>query len=148
MDIQLLRILVREGEINELLLRYVPPEAAVQNLHVRLTPDGVVVAGDYPTFMVKMAFETLWAVSAADGKVLARLGSVKVAGLPAGMLRGVLLRVIRDATAQQQGIHVEGEAISIDVGEVLKSRQIPVGVQVTAVRCGAGELTIEAGNPV
>jgi hypothetical protein len=148
MDIQLLRILVREEEVNQHLPQLLPPESSVQNLRVRLTPEGVVVQGDYPTFMVKVSFETLWAVSVADGKVQARLASVKVAGLPAGMLRKVLLRALHDETSQLPGVLVEEEALWIDVAELLKARHIPLTLRVTAVRCGTGEAVIEAGNPV
>jgi hypothetical protein len=147
MDILALRVLVHEDEVNQHLPQLIPADAGVQNLRVRLTPEGVVVQGEYPTFMVKMSFETQWELAVARGLVQARLGSIKVAGLPAKLLRGVLMKVIRDATAPHQGVHVEEEALCIDVAKVLQAKQIPVHVQVTAVRCGPGHLVIEAGEP-
>jgi hypothetical protein len=147
MDILALRLLVRENEVNELLPTLIPTEAAVQNLRVRLTPEGLVVQGEYPTFMVKMAFETLWQLSVAAGVVHARLASVKVAGLPATLLRGVLLKVLRDVTAQHAGLRVDGETLCIDVSQALKARKIPANLQVTSLHCGAGEALIEAGLP-
>jgi hypothetical protein len=146
MEIQTLRALVREDEINELLPRVLPPDAAVENLRVRLTPAGVVVVGDYPTFMLKMSFETLWEVSGDAGVVQARLADVKVAGLPATLLRGVLLKVLRDVTAQQAGVSVEEDRVRVDVPQLLQARQVPLQIHLTAVRCGPGTLVIEADS--
>jgi hypothetical protein len=146
MDIQALRVRVREDEINQHLPQLVPPDAGVQNLRVHLTPEGLVVLGEYPTFMLKMSFETLWELSVAGGVVAARLASVKVAGLPAKLLRGVLLKVIRDATASQPGICVQEESVCVDVAALLKEKKIPVTVELNAVRCGCGEVVIEAGG--
>src|SRR5262249_32761204 len=117
------------------------------NLRVRLTPEGVVVQGDYPAFMVKMAFETRWELSVVDGAVQARLASLKVAGLPAALLRGVLMKVIRDVTAEQPGLAVRDESVIVEVAPLLQAKKIPVTVRLTAVRCGAGEVVIEAGGP-
>jgi hypothetical protein len=148
MEIQSLRLLVREEEINQHLPRALPPDAGVENLRVRLTPEGVVVQGEYPTFMLRMSFETLWEITAAAGKVQARLASVKVAGLPATLLRGVLMKMIRDATAGQPGVQVQDECVSVDLRKLLAARQIPVEVHLTTVRPGAGHLLIEAGAPL
>lgn len=145
MDIESLRVVVREDEINEYLPRAVPPDAGVENLHVRLVPEGLVLAGTYPTFLLKMSFETLWEVAAADGQVHARLSSIKVSGLPATLLRGVLLKVVRDMVAKQPGVKVEDDKIIVDVAEVLQDRQVPVRINLTTVRSGTGEMVIEAG---
>jgi hypothetical protein len=146
MEIEALRVRVGEKEVNHHLPGVLPPDVPVENLRVQFTPDGVLVQGDYPAFMVKMAFETLWELSVADGAVQARLASVKVAGLPATLLRGVLLKVIRDVTAQQPGLSVREDSLVVEVAEYLRAKNIPVTIRLTAVRCGAGEVVIEAGN--
>jgi hypothetical protein len=148
MEIQSLRVLVREDEINRHLPRVVPPDAGVENLRVRFVPEGVIVAGEYPTFMLRVSFETLWEVAAAAGKVQAKLASVKVGGLPAKLLRGVLMKAIRDAAANQPGLHVDEEAVSLDPARVLAAHNVPVEVYLTAVRPGPGHLLIEAGAPL
>ncbi len=147
MEIQALRILLREEEINEYLPRVLPPDAAIEKLHIRLTPEGIVVQGEYPALFMKVAFETLWETSVAAGRVQARLANVKVAGLPAGLLRGVLLKVLRDVTAQVPGISVQDESVFVDVGQMLQAKQVPVSVYMTAIRPGEGHATIEAGTP-
>src|SRR3954469_21761959 len=99
MEILALKLFVTEASVNDLLTRFLPGQGSVENLRLRLTPEGVVIQGDYPALLVKMAFETLWEVTAVGGEVRARLAKALVAGMPAGMLRGVLLKVIRDVTA-------------------------------------------------
>jgi hypothetical protein len=148
MEIQALRLLVGEDEINKALPRLIPPDAGIENLRIRLVPEGLVVQGEYPTFMLRMSFETLWEVAAEAGRVRARLSTVKVAGLPATLLRGVLLKVIRDATAQQPGIVVQEDSITVEPAPLLKAKEIPVTLYLTAVRPGLGHLFIEAGPPV
>jgi hypothetical protein len=145
MEILALKLFLTEGEINGLIQKFLPEPGAVENLRVRLTPEGVVVQGDYPTLLVKMAFETLWEVGVAAGEVEARLTSVKVAGLPAGMLRGVLLKVLRDVTAGEAGLEVQDETVRVNVEEMLWAKGLPVRVRLTAVRCSIGTLVIEAG---
>src|SRR4051795_6060323 len=133
MDIQALKLFVTEDEINDLLAKFLPPDLPVQRLSVRLTPEGVVVQGVYPTLLVKMAFETLWEITAAGPEVEARLANVKVAGLPAGKLRGLLVKLIRDATAHEPGVRVRDETIRLDVAEALRSKGLPLQVSFTSV---------------
>jgi uncharacterized protein YpmS len=147
MEIQTLRVLVREEEINQYLPQVVPPDAAVEKLRIRLTPQGVVVQGEYPALFMKVAFETSWETTVSAGQVQARLANVQVAGLPAGLLRGVLLKVIRDVTAQVPGVSVKDESVFLDVGQALLGHQVPVSVYLTAVRLGEGHVVIEAGTP-
>src|SRR5947209_3451336 len=99
MEILALKLLATEGNLNDLLKRFSPAPSPVENLRLRLTPSGVVIEGDYPTLLVKVGFQTLWELSVHGGEVRARLVTIKVAGLSAGMLRGLLLKVIRDLSA-------------------------------------------------
>src|SRR6516164_9835583 len=96
MHIHALRLSVTEQELNELVTDISVGKNPVQNLRVRLTSEGIVVLGEYPTMLMRMAFETLWEVKGIGCIVEARLASVKVSGLPAGMLRAVLLKTLRD----------------------------------------------------
>src|SRR6185437_1258504 len=106
MEIHTLKLSVTEEELNALVRELPPGKNAVENLRVRLTPEGIVILGDYPSMFMKMAFETLWVVKGVGSVVEARLASIKVSGLPAKMLRGVLLKTIRDMTAREPGVQV------------------------------------------
>jgi hypothetical protein len=145
MDIQSLRLRVTDADVKAILARLRPEEMPVENLLVRLTPEGVVVQGDYPALMMKVAFETVWEVSAAGPAVAVRLAHVKVAGLPAGVLRGVLLRMLRDSTATQPAIHVADDTLRVNLEELAQAHGASLCVNLTRVRSGEGWLTVEAG---
>ncbi len=145
MEIQSLRLSVGEDELNELAQELSKDKSAVENLRVRLTPEGVVVLGDYPAMLMKMAFETLWEVSGMGSIVCVRLAAVKVSGVPAGMLRGVLLKTIRDMLAHETGVRVEDDVIRVDLSQHASLQKLRLRIHLTAVRCNLGNLTIEAG---
>ncbi len=145
MEIHSLQLSITEQELNELLAELPSGKSAVENLHVRLTPEGIAVLGDYPTMLMKMAFETWWQVKGIGSIVEARLAAVKVSGLPAGMLRGVLLKTLRDLLAKEPGVRVAEETIHVDLTEHAAARKVRLRINLTSVRCAAGTLMIEAG---
>jgi hypothetical protein len=146
MHIQSLRLRLTDADLQTILARYPPEGGAVENLRVRLTPEGVSVQGDYPALMMKVSFETVWELTAAGPAVVVRLAHVKVAGLPAGVLRGVLLRVVRDAVAAEPGVRLEGETVHVDLEQALKFRGVPFHINLVTVRCGDGWLMVEAAE--
>src|SRR4051812_18237406 len=145
MRIEALKLTLSDGDINGLLEKHLRDSGPVEELRVRLTPEGVMVQGQYPALFMKVSFEMLWELSAAGAEVWARLASVTVGGLPAGMLRGVLLKVFRDSAEEQPGVEVGDESIRIHVEQFLRARGVPVQFHFTALRCGSGSLTLEAG---
>jgi hypothetical protein len=146
MDIQTLQLHVTESDLNQIIARYLPEDGPIEDPRVRLQPEGVLVQGSYPTPLGKMSFETLWSLAASGSTVQARLETLKVAGLPARMLRGVLLKTLRDSAASQPGIRVEGEVVEVDLAEAAHAQGIPLKVKLTAVRCSAASLVVEAGS--
>jgi hypothetical protein len=148
MDIHTLNVSITEEEINTLVAEFPPSDSAVENLRVRLTPEGIVVFGDYPAMLMKMAFETLWEVKGIGSVVEAKLASIKVSGLPAKMLRGVLLKTIRDMTAREPGIRVEDESIRVDLSKHTALQRLRLRVNLIGVRCSLGHLVIEAGPEI
>jgi len=146
MEIQSLKVFVTEDEANDLLARVLPDAEPLEELRVRLTPEGVVVQGSYPAMMFKTSFETLWEVTAAGPELVARLVNVKIAGLPATLFKGALLRMIRDAVANQPGVRVQEEAVRVHVEELARHQGLPLRVRFSAVRCSIASLVLEAGN--
>jgi hypothetical protein len=144
MEIQALKLVVTEADANQLLTEFAPKDIEARNLHVCFTPEGVRVTGDTPALMFTVAFEALWEITLVDSRVVARLAALKVAGIPAGKLRGVLLKVLRDAIAGEPGITVDGDMAQVDVNEVLRSHRVPLRVTLTAARCGEGNVVFEA----
>jgi hypothetical protein len=145
MHIHALKMSVTEQELNELVTALPAGKNAVQNLHVRLTSEGILVLGEYPTMLMKMAFETLWEVKGVGSIVEARLAAVKVAGLPAAMLRAVLLKTLRDLLAREPGVRVVEESIHVDLNKHTAIQKLHLNIHLTAVQCSHGKLMIEAG---
>ena len=148
MEIHSLRLTVGEQELNELAAELPSGQSAVENLRVRLTPEGIVVVGEYPSMLMRMAFETLWEVKGTGSVVQARLAVLKVSGVPAGMLRGVLLKTIRDLLAREPGVRVEDDTIHVDLSRHPAVRKLRLRINLTAVRCSMGNLAIEADPTV
>ena len=84
MEIQSLKLFVTDADVAAIAAKALRAHESIEELQVRLTPEGVLLQGEYPTSFFKVSFETLWQLTAAGPEVLVRLGSVKVAGLPAG----------------------------------------------------------------
>jgi len=146
MHIQALKLVVTEAEVNTLVKKYVPDSNSVENLRIRLTPEGEVVAGEYPTFMMKVAFETVWTIIAVGAEVIARLADARVSGLPAGMLKGALMKMIRDQAGHEPGVRVLEDTIRIHLVEAAQAHSVPLRVNFTVVFCGVGTLLLEAGS--
>ena len=148
MEIQSLKLLVSEDELNELVRQHQHEMGAVEKLRLRLTPEGVIVQGEYPTFLMKMAFETLWELGVNGPEVQARLAAVRVAGLPAGMLKGALLKMIADVAGKEPGVRLQDDVVSVHLEEAARARGLFLRVCLNAVRCSVGCLVVEAGPSV
>ena len=148
MHIHALKLSVTEQELNDLVTDLSSGKNPVHNLRVRLTSEGIVVLGEYPTMLMKMAFETLWEVKGIGSIVEARLASVKVSGLPASMLRAVLLKTLRDLLALEPGVRVVEESIHVDLSKHTAIQKLRLNIHLTEVRCDTGNLVIEAGSAI
>lgn len=148
MEIHTLKVSITETEINALVNEFPSKDGSVENLRVRLAPEGIVVLGDYRAMFMKVGFETVWEVKGAGSVVEARLATVKVSGLPAAMLRGVLLKTIRDMVANEPGLRVENESIRVDLSKHTAVQKLHLRIHLTAVKCSAGSLVIEAGPEI
>ena len=144
MELQALKLVVTDADANQLLAEAAANGLEARSLRVHFTTEGVQVTGETSALLFKVSFETLWELTLHDGRVGAKLKSMKVAGVPAGKLRAVLLKVLRDAVAGRPGIAVEDEAVTVDVNTMLSAQRLPLRVGLTAVRCGEGNVVIEA----
>jgi hypothetical protein len=145
MEIRSLLLLVADDDVNALAERHAPPDSLVEDLRVRFTPDGAVVTGSCPALLLKVSFEALWALSVAEGRVVARLTSLRVAGLPAGKFQGIVLKMARDALAGRPGFTVLDDRVVVDAEEVLRREGVPLRLNLRAIRCEQGRAVVEAG---
>jgi hypothetical protein len=146
MEIQSLKLFVTDADVVAISEKLLNDHDSIEGLKVRLTPEGVLLQGEYPTSFFKVPFETVWQLTASGPEVQVRLTSVKVAGLPAGLLRGALMKMVRDAVENEPGLRVQDEAILIQVPEAARGQGIDLRVSFTAVRMSIGSMVLEAGS--
>jgi hypothetical protein len=147
MEIQSFKLFVTDDDLAALTAKMLRDHHdSIEELKVRLTPEGVVLQGEYPTTFFKVPFETVWQFRAAGPMVQLSLSSVKVAGLPGGILRGALMKMVRDAVSGEKGIEVRDETISIHVADVARAQGVELRVHFTAVRMSIGSAVLEAGS--
>jgi hypothetical protein len=144
MEILALRATISEQALNDLATRRLPRNLPVEELRFEVIPEGLIVRGEYP-LLVKVRFETLWQLSVSEGKVLARLARLHTLGMPMGPLKGMVLDLIATTLRKEEGLHVDEDAIIVDVERLLAREGLTARLNLTAVRCQAGAILLEAG---
>ena len=142
MEIQALKLIVNEQDINELARKVPLNGAPVRDISVSISERGVTVRGKYQAW-ISVAFETMWQVAIENGKIRAHLADVKVVGMPAALVKGMLTDMLGESLVAP-GVHVEGEVLWIDLDAVLAGQGFPARTNLTGVRCAAGMIVIES----
>jgi hypothetical protein len=143
MEIQALKLLVTEQEVNNLLALDAASGGAVRDLSVRFGADGIAIKGKYQMVM-PMPFETLWKVGVEAGHIVAHLLDMKVVGFPAAMLKGSLMSMIVESVQADGALQAQGDTLRVDVDRLLTQRGFPARTNLTGVRCESGALIIES----
>ena len=68
-----MKLFVTDAEINNLLPRLLPVDLPVEDVRVRLSPEGLVLQGVYPALGFRVAFEMLWELIVGPQQVEAHL---------------------------------------------------------------------------
>lgn len=139
MEIRELRLLVTETDLNGFLGRCSFPDV-IRDLRIAVLPEGIRVRGIYRT-VIGIPFEMLWQVSAAEGTVIARLGSLKAGFLPLGLLKSYFLGAVAGVA---ELVELRNDTLVIDVDRLLQDRGLPLRANLTAIRCADGSLTVES----
>jgi len=147
MEIKALELLLTDRDLAPLVAKLSKQADGIEDLTVAFTPEGASVQGKYPTPFFKVAFETLWQPRAAGPEVHIKLVALKVAGLPASILRGALMKMVRDVVEEQPGISVADDTVIVRVAEMARQHGIELGVNFTEVRMGAGTCVVEIKTP-
>lgn len=145
MEIQSLRLLVTDADLAAQVARALPPGEAIEDLEARFTPEGVVVSGKYPTPFFKVSFETVWVPEPAGAEVRVRLGEVKVAGLPGNLLRGALMKMVRDNVEGRPGVRMEEEAVVVHFAELARAQGVNLAVRFREIRLSIGAAEVVVG---
>lgn len=147
MEIQSLKLLLTDADLSQLIRQALRDEDRLENVQVRLLPEGVHLQGEFSTgFGFKVPFETIWQVKPAGSALEVELETIKVAGLSAGMLRGALLRTVGDYAEEHPGVSMDQETLRIDLREALSREGVDLLVRFTAVRMSIGAAVIEAAS--
>lgn len=142
MEIESLRFVVRESDLNELAAAFLPQTANLCDLRISVVPEGIRVSGTYET-IVRVRFETLWQVSVSEGKVVAMLQKLETGILSLGLVKGYLLRTIARAMDM---LELRADKLLLDVDLLLRERGVQLRTNLTRIRCDDGILTIESGE--
>lgn len=146
MEIQSLKLFLTEDELNNLARQHTPPTEGLADVRLSITSEGVVVQGQYEAGFFKVPFETTWQIAAAGPELHVKLASIRVAGLPGGILRGALMKMARDAVEDKPGIRVTDDAIIVHVPDALRPHGVQLRIHFVVVRLSIKALVVEAGS--
>jgi hypothetical protein len=141
-EIQALKLLVTEQDLNLLVARALTDVQPVRDVQVRLTPEGIGVSGIYPTALLKVQFDTLWQPFVVGGRLAARLTDLKVVGFGGNILRKVLLGILADAAKLEDALQVDGDTVLFDLDRAVARHGLPARTNLTAVQCQEGTLLL------
>jgi hypothetical protein len=122
MDILALRLLLTEQDVYDLGVPEALASQGVRDLRVRLTPEGIHLAGVYPTSFAEVDFVTVWHVFIHQGKVVARLADVQTSGggdlgkalfglLTPNAARQLLMNTLAKAVSEEEAFLVEDDLL-------------------------------------
>lgn len=143
MELQALKLVLLDGDLTRLAAKLLPKDGPVRNVKLAVETGTVSLSGSYPKLLVKIPFTTIWEPSVHGSEVRIKLASVKVIGLPAGILSGVFLNAFRKAAQRVPGVRLDEDVLSLDLEAILAARGLPARVRLKEVRCEPGKLTLE-----
>jgi len=142
MEIITLRFVVTEDDLNGLLIRFVAIPRKVRDLHLRVTPDGLSLAGVYQTIL-PIPFNTEWRIVVEAGKLVARLSGMKAVGVGLGFLKGYVLKAVSSSSTL---IELKGDRLEFDVDRSLDKMAVPIKTNLQSVCCDNRRLVIDCGR--
>ena len=145
MEIHALKLSFTEADLNALLRKHVPAEQPIEDLTVRLSPDGLTVTGVYPLF-INVHFETLWKIGVEGGLITARLEHFKAMGVPGNIFKSAIVKMIEDAARGEDWLRIQADTIWADLDRCIAKYAFPAQTHLTSVECQAGQITIQAAQ--
>jgi hypothetical protein len=145
MEIQRLEVLVTEQDLNDLAAKHLPSEVAVEDLEIHIVPEGVRIKGAYQVFM-PVSFELLWELGVQEGVVTARLAKFRTMGMPANVLKSLIMNVIADAAKAEPWLKVQGDVVNVDVDGALRKQGLNAKTRLSAIQCNQGSLVVKGGD--
>jgi hypothetical protein len=147
MEIQRLQLLVTEQDLQDLAREHIPQDAALDDLDIRVHQEGLHVKGVYQMF-VPVSFDALWELGVQDGRPTARLAKFRTMGMPANVLKSLIINVVADASKNLPWLNVKEDVIQLDLEDWLHRQGINLVVHLQGIRCEPGRLIIEGGHAI
>jgi hypothetical protein len=144
MEIQKLQVLVTDQDLNDLAAKHIPEGVAIEDLEIRILPEGIRVKGVYQVF-VPVSFEALWEMGVDQGRVTARLANFRTLGMPTNVLKSLIMNLVGDAAKKEPWLKVEGDTVRADVDGFLTMQGLKMASRLSAINCEAGRLTVLGG---
>jgi hypothetical protein len=145
MEIHRLTVSLTDKSLNDLAQEHLVEEVAIEDLEIRILPDGVHVKGTYQMF-VPVSFEAHWELGIEAGRVTGRLAQFRTLGMPANVLKSLIMNVIADAARKEPWLSVQGDTVHADVDAMFRKQGLQARTNLTAIRCQSGVMIVEAGR--
>ena len=145
MEIHRLHLTLTEQDLNDLACRHLTDQVGIEELEIRIKPEGVRVKGVYPVFM-PVSFEAVWELGVLKGRATAKLINFRTMGMPVNVLKSLIMNLVADAAKKERWLEVQGDYVLADVDALLKENGLSSQTRLTAIRCGTGSLVVEAGE--
>ena len=139
MEIVTLRFVVTEDDLNGLLVKFVTAPPKIRNLHFRVMPDTLSLAGVYET-VLRIPFNSEWKFFVQNGRIVARLAAIKVIGIGVGFLKGYVLKAL---SSNNSVLKFAEESVVFDVDRFFEQMAVPIKTNLLSVCCESGRLVIE-----
>ena len=146
MEILALQVSLTEADVNGLIAPHLGQDQSVRELQVRLTEQGVHVAGAYALSFFTVHFDTRWVLSVSNHEVAAQLADLRVAGARGGLVRSTLLEMLAANLEHEGGLRVENDTILLDPDAVLARLGLAARTNLKAVQCQTGRVIIRGGT--
>ncbi len=144
MDIELLRLRLHEQDLNRLVRIWGPNDHPIEELAIRLSPEGIHVSGEYPFFM-NVPFETVWKVHARDGNLATELLRYKALGISGNIFRSAIMKLIADSAKQYPWLSLQGDLLFVDVAQAVSAETVPTRIRISHVTIEPPYLILSAG---
>jgi hypothetical protein len=145
MELHALRLSLTEQDLNDLLRKYMRKDAEIEDLRVKISPQGIHVSGIYP-FFFPVRFETMWEVGVEAGHASARLASFKAMGVPGNIFKSAVVKIIEDIARQENWIRIVGDCFLADLELGCSKYAVLAHLHLKSITVQPGTLLLEAGH--
>ena len=145
MELHALKISLTEQDLNDLLRKYLPKDLEIDDLRVKLSEQGIHVAGIYP-FFIPVHFETIWEVGVEAGHASARLASFKAMGVPGNIFKSAVVKIVEDVAKHESWIRIVGDRFLADLELGCSKYAVLAHLHLKSIVVTPGSVMLEAGH--